>query len=136
MDLGVGYPITVANGPPNYPDDECAMWVDWNQDLDFDDPDEAIVVSGTPGPGPYFATITPPMDAALGDTRMRVRIANGGPVDPCGDTFYGEVEDYTIAVQAFSYGGFGAGGCTSFVNVYNKQCAYSPLAYVWLVHSY
>ncbi len=98
MDIGTGYPITVENGFP-YSSDQCGIWVDWNQDYDFNDADETIVVSGTPGPGDYTATITPPAGAIPGATRMRVRITYTGAVSPCGTTTYGEVEDYTITVN-------------------------------------
>ncbi|MCK4340592.1 MAG: hypothetical protein KAY37_02565 [Phycisphaerae bacterium] len=89
--------ITVTNGEP-HDGDQCGMWVDWNGDYDFDDANETIVVNGTPGLGPYTAVITPPSDAALGDTTLRVRIAWAGSVLPCGATAYGEVEDYTLHV--------------------------------------
>lgn len=98
MDIGTGYPITVENGFP-YSSDQCGIWVDWNQDEDFNDMDETITVSGTPGPGDYTATITPPAGALAGPTRMRVRITYTGAVSPCGTTTYGEVEDYTITVS-------------------------------------
>jgi len=100
VEVGESYPITVTNGPPNYSSDQCGIWVDWNQDLDFDDPGEAIAVSGVPGTGPYTATITPPADALNGPTRMRVRITYTGAVSPCGRTTYGEVEDYTLIVKS------------------------------------
>jgi hypothetical protein len=98
MDIGTAYPISVSNGFP-YSSDQCGIWVDWNQDLDFDDADETIAVSGTPGNGPYTGSITPPAGALEGNTRMRVRITYTGAVLPCGTTTYGEVEDYTIAVS-------------------------------------
>jgi len=99
MEIGTGYLITVTNGNPYYDgQDQCGIWVDWNQDKDFDDPNETIAVSDSPGLGPYTATITPPADANLGDTRMRIRIMYTGTLSPCGATTYGEVEDYTITV--------------------------------------
>ncbi|MGA2914472.1 MAG: GLUG motif-containing protein [Sedimentisphaerales bacterium] len=101
MNIGTGYPITVNNGNP-YSTDGCCIWVDWNHDKDFDDAGETISVSGTPGVGPYTATIIPPAGALTGNTRMRVRIVDtdyGAPL-PCGTASYGEVEDYTINVSA------------------------------------
>jgi hypothetical protein len=110
MDKGSSYPITVTNGL-SFATDYCGVWVDWNQDFDFDDADETIYVYDVPSKSPYMAIITPPEDALLGDTRMRVRIWESGPAGPCGDTDYGEVEDYTITVtddggcSATQYGG-------------------------------
>jgi hypothetical protein len=107
--IGNGYAITVFNGDP-WPSDKCGVWVDWNQDGDFYDAEEAISLAGTPGPGPYTGTITPPAAAALGDTRMRVRIWNYGGAYPCGPTEYGEVEDYTIRVGVGTTGYGGGSG--------------------------
>jgi hypothetical protein len=100
MQLGQSYAITVNNGDPCYPTDVCGIWVDWNQDEDFDDAGETITVSGNPGFGPYTATITPPGTAAEGETRMRVRIVDSdfNALSSCGTASYGEVEDYTIDV--------------------------------------
>jgi len=100
MEIGEGYPIQVDNYNPYDDQDQCGIWVDWNQDLDFKDAGETIAVSGTPGYGPYTATITPPSWAVLGDTRMRVRIRWTGDVEPCAVTDYGDVEDYTITVTS------------------------------------
>ena len=98
MLAGSDYSITVTNGDPhNY--DECGIWVDWNNDHDFDDVGETIAVSGTPGLGPYTAVVTPPLNADSGSVTLRVRIRYAGDVEPCGSTSYGEVEDYTIYVQ-------------------------------------
>ena len=99
MEIGTGYPITVTNGDP-YSSDKCGIWVDWNQDMDFDDAGETIAVSGNPSIGPYTATITPPADANLGDTRMRIRIIDSDfdTLSSCGISSYGEVEDYTVSV--------------------------------------
>jgi PKD repeat protein len=94
---GYPYSINVTNGTP-YTLDQCGMWVDWDHDGDFTDPDEQIAVSGTPGGGPYTATITPPVTALQGNKCLRIRITyNGSPV-PCGIFTYGEVEDYSLYV--------------------------------------
>jgi hypothetical protein len=91
------YPITVTNGNP-YSGDQCSVWVDWNYDGDFTDTGEPVTVTGTPGIGPYTANITPPANAHLGNTRMRIRLNWTEAVSPCGNTTYGEVEDYTVYV--------------------------------------
>jgi len=100
MEIGTGYPVTVTNSTSSYPEDQCGIWVDWNQDEDFADSGEQITTSG--GPGTFTATVTPPGGAVLGDTRMRIRIMYTGQLEPCGHTEYGEVEDYTITVTAAS----------------------------------
>jgi hypothetical protein len=96
MQIGLGYAITVINGDPYNSSDQCGIWVDWNQDEDFGDAGEMIPVSG--GNVVFTATITPPAGAALGSTRMRIRIRWTGTLSPCGTTTWGEVEDYTIIV--------------------------------------
>jgi hypothetical protein len=95
---GNSYPITVTNGTPIYTGDQCGIWVDWNLDGDFFDPGEAAAVSGTPGVGPYTATLSPPMSEPDGDARLRIRITWTGTVSPCGMTSYGEVEDYLVHI--------------------------------------
>ena len=98
MTVGSGYAITVTNGF-GYTTDQCAIWVDWNKDTDFTDAGEQISVTGTPGIGPYTASITVPSGTATGTTRMRVRIAGQGSFNSCGTTMYGETEDYTISIN-------------------------------------
>jgi len=88
-------PVTITNGNP-YPSDQCGIWVDWNRDGDFSDAGESITVTGTPGNGPFTASISPPEGQSLGECVMRVRITYTGTVSPCGVTTYGEVEDYTL----------------------------------------
>ena len=96
------YAITVTNGT-TYSTDDLGVWIDWNQDCDFDDAGENVVCEySNSGQGTY--NITVPGSAALGSTRMRVRIKyfNDDCGSPCGTTTYGEVEDYTVVIQTTS----------------------------------
>ena len=72
------------------------------------DANETITVAGTPGIGPYTASITPPAGTISGPVRMRIRITYTDPLDPCGFNSFGEVEDYTINLIGPNYwvGGF------------------------------
>ncbi len=97
VSLGDSFDITVQNITNMYSEDVCGIWVDWNGNESFLD-DGAITVSGSPGPGPYTATITVPDNAANGEVRMRIRIRRGGTLSPCGSAPNGEVEDYSLNV--------------------------------------
>jgi len=76
----------------------CKVWIDWNQDFDFDDANEEFDLGQTFGTGQLTTSITVPNDALSGSTRMRV--SDRYDVDPesCLIGTYGEAEDYTIAV--------------------------------------
>jgi len=109
---GIGTSLVVTNGNPIWTADTCSVWIDWNQDLVFDDTTEAL--GDLPGVGPYEFTITPPGSALCGPTRMRIRIdyANSNP-QPCGTTTYGEVEDYTVnIIEVAGACCWGDGTCT------------------------
>ena len=91
---GTSYPILATTGPL-YTGDQCGAWVDWNQDLDFDDAGEYFPMTGYP----FSGSITPPTDALNGSTRLRVRILYTGEIIPCGFVSSGETEDYTVIVD-------------------------------------
>jgi len=96
LDGGTDITITVGNSA-GY--EYGAVFIDWNQDGVLGYPSEEVELEGSPGPGPYTATIVPPPDAVLGPTRMRIRVSGEeDPPGPCGGTDTGEVEDYTIVV--------------------------------------
>eukprot|EP01029_Cantina_marsupialis_P000119 TRINITY_DN1011_c0_g5_i1.p1 TRINITY_DN1011_c0_g5~~TRINITY_DN1011_c0_g5_i1.p1 ORF type:complete len:982 (+),score=75.04 TRINITY_DN1011_c0_g5_i1:223-3168(+) len=93
------YSLTVNVGRP-YNGNAVSAWFDWNRDGDFEDAGEEYILtySISGGVGTGLANITVPADAQLGRTRMRVRLTyNSDPV-PCGNSSYGEIEDYTIMV--------------------------------------
>ncbi|MEO1032033.1 MAG: choice-of-anchor J domain-containing protein [Bacteroidota bacterium] len=82
-------------------------WIDWNKDGDFDDIGETYDLgeaedteNGPTSNSPL--SISVPVDAALGDTRLRIlcqyfptNIPTNGPCDGSTD---GEIEDYTVTV--------------------------------------
>lgn len=93
--LGQSYTLTISNGN-SYPDDDCKVWIDWNQDGDFEDVNEDVTMSG--GPDVYTGTVIPPNGAIIGTTVMRVRIHYFILDDVCDDSDWGEIEDYTLNV--------------------------------------
>jgi len=101
VDIGNTYEITIENGSPVSTDD-LGVWIDWNQDGEFDDITEIVVCEPASfGMGTYQITV--PKDAIGGATTMRVRIKFSGTDcdDPCGSTNFGEVEDYSINVNSW-----------------------------------
>ena len=99
---GNQYTVTVTpaiNGTPQaYTDDEIAVWIDYNNDLDFNDAGEQIAyVLVADGWSNQF-TFTVPTTAVTGTVYMRVRISYqpDGAIATCGESTYGEVEDYKV----------------------------------------
>ncbi len=72
------------------------VWIDWNQDGDFNDEGERVYKGY--GCGSQSGTVTVPTDAVTGNTRMRVSMKYGRGLRSCGTFGYGEVEDYTVHV--------------------------------------
>ncbi|AMC11333.1 hypothetical protein Lupro_08715 [Lutibacter profundi] len=81
------------------------VWIDWNQDGDFDDAGETYdmgyatdVSDGATSLSPL--SITVPTGATLGSTRMRVSAKYNSDPTSCETGFDGEVEDYTVDVTS------------------------------------
>ena len=71
-------------------------WIDYNDDEDWDDPEELIVqISGTQQ---VTTSFTVPASLSPVTARLRVSMAYSGFVPPCGAFESGEVEDYTVVV--------------------------------------
>ena len=97
VNVGETYTLTVTNGDHD-DDDDMGCWIDWNYDGDFDDENETINISYS---NPYgIAQITVPEGAHIGMNRMRIRLlwAYDETAEPCGNSSYGEVEDYSLNV--------------------------------------
>jgi hypothetical protein len=116
------------------------VWIDLNQDQDFDDAGELMYTSPM-GAGPHTGPITIPLTATLGNTRMRVRLHDstlGANSTPCGNSTYGQVEDYTVNIQPGGYCSAGADGTglglderivnVTFANINNNSPNVTPTA--------
>ena len=73
-------------------------WVDWNMDGVFNDSLELVMNKPSNSSTLVSDTITIPVTAQFGETRMRVSSSKSGLQIPCGPTNYGEYEDYTIYI--------------------------------------
>jgi GEVED domain/Secretion system C-terminal sorting domain/Fibronectin type III domain len=73
------------------------VWIDYNADGDFDDPNE-MVFEAAPSIDVQMASITIPADAVFGLTKMRVSMPEFFLSGSCESFFFGEVEDYCITI--------------------------------------
>ncbi|MCE3077292.1 GEVED domain-containing protein, partial [Chryseobacterium gwangjuense] len=73
------------------------VWIDWNNDMDFNDPGETILAT-TSYAATGTATINIPAGQALGNYRMRCASSFIGAITPCGPAPYGAYVDFTLAV--------------------------------------
>ncbi len=101
----VNFTITAGDNFGWY-DDMYKVFVDWNQDLDFDDAGEEVYVSAitTSAFEVFTGTINVPITATPGVTRMRVRcVYTTVPTfTACSVEDFGEIEDYAFTVVATS----------------------------------
>ena len=79
------------------------IWIDFNNDLDFNDPGELVqtgIASTATNPTTLDASFTMPASATLGQHRMRIGTADSGqvPPDPCYSGSYGVTLDFTVNV--------------------------------------
>ncbi|ELR73016.1 hypothetical protein C900_00096 [Fulvivirga imtechensis AK7] len=75
------------------------VWVDFNQDGDFDDVNELAFDSGSTNQT-VEGVLNVPSNALLGATRLRVSMKYNGTPTACESFQYGEVEDYTANIEA------------------------------------
>jgi hypothetical protein len=80
-------------------------WIDFNNDGDWDDEGEHVLVTQPVISGEQEFTISVPDDAHVGDTAGRFRISEMIGLTPLGDGGSGEVEDHLITIRDnFDYG--------------------------------
>lgn len=79
-----------------------AIWVDWNNDMEFDNVAEKIYSQSSYNTNPTFSgTLNIGGTTTPGDYRMRIRAVGGsGTQNPCNDVAWGEARDYKLTVVA------------------------------------
>ncbi|MEW7280238.1 M43 family zinc metalloprotease [Aquimarina sp. 2201CG1-2-11] len=98
-DKGSTVALTVGINNYSWSGNAVGVWIDWNNDKDFEDAGEKVLSKY--GSGPYNTNVTIPATAETANVRMRVRIGYGSEdkITPCGaDTYLGEVEDYIVNI--------------------------------------
>ncbi|MCK9616834.1 MAG: GEVED domain-containing protein [Lentimicrobiaceae bacterium] len=104
LEAGLSYNMTVQTGSAN--NEYIAVWVDWNDDKDFDD-DGEIICNPTEKISSYTFPLNVPLDEGfIGERKMRVRCSFSpklNSTDACTLVQYGETEDYTITVLPPSF---------------------------------
>lgn len=86
-------------------DEFLGVYIDYNQDGDFNDTGEYVAGNGINSSLTYNGTVTIPLTALPGVTRLRFVIDftnDYGPGDACNGTTWGETEDYNITIQPLS----------------------------------
>ncbi len=101
IEAGASEAITITNGTP-WASDIVYCWVDWDMSETFEQGgNEEFILTNVGGTGASFTgAIAVPEGTPAGVYRMRVRMTYSTPPLPCDVASYGEVEDYTIVVEA------------------------------------
>ncbi len=79
-------------------DEGYAVWIDYNNDKDFDDAGELVWSKAASKTTPVSGSFTVPSTATDRATRMRVSLKYNGIPTSCETFTYGEVEDYTVNI--------------------------------------
>jgi chitodextrinase len=76
------------------------VWIDFNQDGDFDDSDELVFSKSKTKAKTVSGSVVIPTNALSGSTRMRIAMKNNALPNPCEIFANGEVEDYTVSITS------------------------------------
>ena len=100
VNAGQTYNFSASFSGTSYDEDQVLVWIDLNQDGDFNDAGEKVLVT-TAKKSPWTGSIAIPATAKIGQTRMRVRLHDSTltpNTTPCGTSTYGQVEDYSLNI--------------------------------------
>jgi hypothetical protein len=121
LERGKSYSLKVQSGPVAQ---GFGVWIDYNNDNDFDDAGEFAYASPSAATSSFSATVTIPATASPGQRQMRVRSRPNGTftgTQSCAAFTYGEAEDYTITINPSTnswnhrFGGTGGETLTSMI---------------------
>lgn len=100
--LTTGNFYSAAIGAGSYVTEYYTMWIDYNNDGDFNDFNEELgEVASTVANQTVYIDFTVPIGTSIGSKRLRIRCSDitGGNLDPCTNYSYGETEDYTVIIE-------------------------------------
>ncbi len=108
IEPGGAYPINVSAFSTVQTTVGLRVWIDFNQDGDFEDADETVLTRADVDidlgeSKTVTGSISVPITAVGGTTRMRISLQQGGLPEPCDTGNNRDVEDYGVTVQAGSY---------------------------------
>ena len=94
------YKIILSNDNGAYVPQTLSIWMDLNQDGDFEDVDENLVSDIDPPGYVVNGTFDILANTLAGITTMRVRgrFRDGNSVAPCGEIVFSEAEDYRVVI--------------------------------------
>ena len=107
------------------------VWIDWNQNCDFDDAGEEYILGTASNELDGETSLSPlsiliPSDASLGQTVMRVSTQYNAYPTSCLQNFDGEVEDYTLNIISPNSISWTGAVNTSWINTLNWSTGAVP----------
>lgn len=104
LNQGSTHTLTITPGfSEDEYDEHIRVWIDFNQNGNFNDPGELVLESTEIGSSALSGDIEIPNDAVLGGTRMRVLMRYNQSGNSCQQGFnFGEVEDYCVFINDIS----------------------------------
>jgi serine protease len=108
LEQGRTYTLALTPAWDNTPYNESIrVWIDYNQDTQFDNATDLILDIPRTNQIPTPSTITIPINAKIGQTKMRVTMKYIGTAStvyptPCEQFPNGEVEDYCVNITGYS----------------------------------
>ncbi len=95
--------VSTLNVPVNITFDtgftyDTKIWVDWNDDMDFNDVGEEVYSGTSLATQPTTLAASFLVSGPLGQHRLRIGGVDAGPPTPCWTGSFGTFEDYTINV--------------------------------------